>query len=128
MRRALTMVCVAAMLALGICAGALAGPHSRASTFSAVQASGAEFHINLSRGKIQPGKLRLEFVNYGEDDHDLAVRRVGTSLVRNLGTTHPGDRAVKRFKVRRGTYKLWCTLSNHRSLGMSATLKVRKSS
>jgi plastocyanin len=122
------MFCAAGMLALGVCGGAAARPEAHASTFSAVQASGAEFHINLSRGKIAPGKLRLEFVNYGEDDHDLAIRRVGTSSTRNFGVVHPGDLAVKRFKVRRGTYKLWCTLSNHRSLGMSAVLKVRKSS
>jgi plastocyanin len=67
-------------------------------------------------------------VNFGEDDHDLAVRRVGTSLVRNLGTTRPGERAVKRFKVRKGTYLMWCTIGNHRALGMSAKLKVRKAS
>ncbi|MBJ7353820.1 MAG: hypothetical protein JHC98_03260 [Thermoleophilaceae bacterium] len=98
------------------------------SASSAVQASGSEFRIGLSRNQVAPSRLRLEFVNYGEDDHDLAVRRVGTSLVRNLGTTRPGDRAVKRFTVRRGTYLLWCTLSDHRARGMKATLKVRKSS
>lgn len=107
-------------LAIGVAGGALAGTPS-----SAVQATGTEFHINLSKRKVKPSKLRLEFVNFGEDDHDLAVRRVGTSSVRNLGLTHPGDRNVARFKVRRGTYKLWCTISDHRSRGMSATLKVR---
>jgi plastocyanin len=118
----------AAVLALGVAGGALAAPHksASASASSAVQASGSEFRITLSRGQVKPSKLRLEFVNYGEDEHDLAVRRVGTSLVRNLGTTQPGDRAIKRFKVRAGTYLMWCTISDHRARGMKTSLKVRK--
>jgi plastocyanin len=127
------MLLIATAISLGIAGGALACSSSpsnagAAATSSAVQASGSEFRINLSRNKVAPSRLRLEFVNFGEDDHDLAIRRVGTSLVRNLGTTHPGERAVERFKVRRGTYLLWCTLGDHRARGMRATLKVRKSS
>jgi plastocyanin len=133
MRRIAQSLLVAGVLSLGVVGGALAASEpDRAATSatkkSAVQASGKEFSINLSRGKVEPSKLRLEFVNFGEDDHDLAVRRVGTSLVRNLGTTRPGERAVKRFKVRKGTYLMWCTIGNHRTLGMSAKLKVRKAS
>ncbi|MGH2960064.1 MAG: hypothetical protein ACRDKE_10700 [Solirubrobacterales bacterium] len=129
MRRAVQIATVAAALSLGIVGGALASSGASSATpTSAVQASGTEFRINLSRSKVEPSKLRLEFVNFGEDDHDLAVRRVGTDLVRNLGTTRPGERSVKRFKVRKGTYMMWCTLGDHRALGMKATLKVRKKS
>lgn len=133
MRQVAQTFLVAGLLALGVAGGALACSGSSnkigaATTSSAVQASGSEFRIGLSRGRVEPSKLRLEFVNYGEDDHDLAVRRVGTTLVRNLGTTRPGERSVKRFKVRRGTYLMWCTLSDHRARGMKATLRVRKSS
>jgi plastocyanin len=135
MRRIGQTLLVAALLALGVAGGAFAcsgtdsaDGTSAATASSAVQASGSEFRINLSRSKVEPSKLRLEFVNYGEDDHDLAVRRVGTTLVRNLGTTKPGERSVERFKVRKGTYLMWCTLADHRARGMKATLKVRTSS
>lgn len=110
---------------LAVLAGG-AGASATAATQTAVQAQGTEFRISLSRTKIKPGKLRLEFVNYGEDDHDLALRRVGTSSVRNVGLTHPGDRSIGRYTVKRGTYMLWCTIADHRSRGMKATLKVRK--
>lgn len=126
MRRVIQTAMVAAALSLGIVGGGVA--FGGESPSSAVQASGTEFRINLSRSSVQPSKLRLEFVNYGEDDHDLAVRRVGTTLVRNLGEVRPGERAVERFKVRKGTYMLWCTLGDHRARGMKATLKVRKKS
>jgi plastocyanin len=130
MRRALTLFSAAGLLALGVCGGAMAQPgaHSSAAARSAVQATGAEFHITLSRGKVAPSKLRLEFVNFGEDDHDLAVQRVGSTATHYFGVVHPGDRSVERFRVRKGTYKLWCTLSDHRARGMSATLRVKKKS
>lgn len=119
--RALSMILLAATaLTIGVAGSALAK-----ASFSAVQASGSEYRINLSRGKIKPGKLRLEFVNFGEDDHDLVVQRKGQSFTRNLGVTRPGERAVDRFNVRKGTYQLWCSISDHRARGMSATLKVR---
>ncbi|MGK2879198.1 MAG: hypothetical protein ACSLFF_11595 [Solirubrobacterales bacterium] len=118
---------VASVLAIGVAGGALAGDAGTAATpRSAVQATGAEFRISLSRNRVEPSRLRLEFINFGEDEHDLAVRRVGTSNVRNLGTVLPGERAVDRFNVRRGTYLMWCTLSDHRARGMKASLKVRK--
>jgi len=133
MRRAIQTAMIAAALSLGVVGGALAASGSKtaaksATPTSAVQASGTEFRIALSRSRVAPSKLRLEFVNYGEDDHDLALRRVGHRFVRNLGTTRPGERVVERFKVRKGTYMLWCTLSDHRALGMKATLKVRTKS
>jgi plastocyanin len=132
MRRCGKSVVIAGMLLLGLAVGAFANPtavttSAKKQKTSAVQASGSEFRIGLSRSRVAPSKLRLEFVNYGEDDHDLAVRRVGTSTVRNLGEVHPGQRAVERFKVRRGTYLLWCTFSDHRERGMKATLRVRTS-
>jgi hypothetical protein len=112
-----------AALALAL-TGSAAGS-AAAGSFSAVQASAREYSIALSRGRIAPGKLRLEFANFGEDDHDLAFRRIGSSAVRNLGVTRPGRRSVGRFNVRRGSYLLWCTLADHRARGMSARLAVR---
>lgn len=120
MNRLLVALAVCAALSLGVAAAALAKTPS-----SAVQASGSEYAIGLSRGSIKAGKLRLEFVNYGEDDHDLAIRRVGTNKVTYLPEVHPGQRDVIRMRVKKGTYKLWCTISDHRSRGMRASLKVK---
>jgi plastocyanin len=114
-------LCSALLLSLG------AGASVAAKTnFSAVQAQGSEFRISLSRSKIKQGKLRLEFVNFGEDPHDLAVKRKGNRYVRNVGRTEPGERGVLRFTVKRGTYTLWCTIGDHRARGMSTKLVVKK--
>jgi len=126
MKAAIALAFVLVALGAGSASLALAGQEAATATSSAVQASGREYRISLSRSRIQPGKLRLEFVNFGEDDHDLALRRVGSSSVQNVGLTHPGGRSIGRYKVRSGTYTLWCTISNHRALGMRATLKVKR--
>lgn len=128
MKRGFVIALAPLLLAAGIASSsiALAGPTATAAKSSAVQASGREYKISLSRSRIQPGKLRLEFVNYGEDDHDLAIRRVGSSNTENVGLTHPGGRSIGRLTVRSGTYTLWCTISDHRSRGMRATLKVKR--
>lgn len=93
---------------------------------TAVQAQGSEFRIGLSRTQIKPGRLRLEFINYGEDIHDLAIRKAGGKKVHNVGATKPGERSVGRYSVRRGSYLLWCTIADHRARGMRATLRVKR--
>lgn len=126
--RAGQLLFIAIVVSFGVAASALTATPGEAakSPRSAVQAGGTEFRIALSRSHVRPSRLRLEFVNYGEDIHDLAIRRVGTSDVRNLGVARPGNRNVGRFTVKRGTYQLWCTISDHRARGMSAVLKVRR--
>jgi plastocyanin len=124
MRRALLLCSVVLVGALIGTASSVAGTATPVN--SAVQASGSEYRIALSRSSIRQGRVRLEFVNYGEDVHDLAIRRIGSKRQSNVGETRPGDRRVGRYRVRRGTYLLWCTISDHRARGMRATLKVRR--
>ena len=117
----------AAALALGVVLAASAGAAPQARTAaSAVQASGAEFRINLSRRAVRPGSVRVEFVNFGEDDHDLAIQRKGSSSSVYLPEVKPGKREVVTTRMRRGTYVFWCTISDHKARGMRAELKVRK--
>lgn len=92
---------------------------------SAVQATGREFRITLSRKTVRPGSLRVEFVNFGEDDHDLAITRKGSSFTRRMNELRPKQRDVSTFNVRRGSYIFWCTIDNHKRLGMRATLRVK---
>jgi plastocyanin len=123
MSRRLLLAC---LLAACVLAGGAVPVTQSASVNSAVQASGTEYRIGLSRSSIRSGRVRLEFVNYGEDEHDLAFRRIGSKRQSNVGLTAPGGRRVGRYRVRPGTYLLWCTLSDHRARGMRAKLRVRR--
>jgi hypothetical protein len=86
--------------------------------------SADEFSLVLSRSSIPSGPAIVELVNYGEDDHDLALRRVGGTRTYRIGIVHPGKTAALDSRLRAGRFAVWCTLSDHRARGMRATLRV----
>lgn len=100
-------------------------PAARSAARTAVQVVGREFRITLSKRKVKPGRLRVEFVNFGEDDHDLAISRKGSRYTRQLRELRPKEREVRSIRVNRGSYVFWCTIDNHKRLGMRATLRVK---
>ena len=88
------------------------------------QVSANEFTLTLSRSTIRHGSAIIELVNFGEDDHDLALRRVGGTRTYRIDVVHPGGRAELEARFRPGRFTLWCTLADHRGRGMHATLRV----
>jgi len=90
-----------------------------------VQVSAAEFSFAASRTAVRKGPVILQLVNYGEDDHDLAVRRIGGGHTYRTRIVHPGAVGELDVKLGAGRYTLWCTLADHRRRGMVATLAVR---
>jgi hypothetical protein len=100
------------------CAAASPSPPARA------QVSADEFSLALSRSSIHHGPAIIELVNFGEDDHDLALRRVGGTRTYRIGVVHPGARAELDARLRPGRFTLWCTLAGHRGRGMHAVLRV----
>lgn len=113
-----------ALVATGL---ALCSPATAAAPFPArLQVSADEFSLALSRGTIKPGTAVVELVNYGEDDHDLALRRIAAGArTYRIGVVHPGATGELERTLRPGRYRLWCTLAGHRARGMAATLVVR---
>ena len=82
-----------------------------------------EFEIHLTHAKVAAGAVSLSLKNAGEDDHDLAVEASGTTITSQfLG---PGTTATLDLVLPRGTYTLFCSLADHRTLGMETTLAVR---
>jgi hypothetical protein len=92
---------------------------------SRVQVSALEFEYRLSRLSVRQGPALIELVNYGEDEHDLLVRRVGGTRTWRLAKILPGQRATLAIRLRPGRYRLWCAVADHRAKGMRATLRVR---
>ncbi len=109
------------MIALALLLGAALLPAP-----ARVQVGADEFSLALSRQSVRGGPAIVQLVNYGEDEHDLALRRLAPKArIFRMRTTRPG--AVRDLELRLvpGRYALWCTLANHRALGMRATLVVR---
>jgi hypothetical protein len=92
-----------------------------------VMARGSEWEITLSKRKVAGGRVIVQFVNAGEDPHDLRLQRVGGGPELGIGELEPGAYANLDVHLKRGTsYELWCSLPHHRERGMEATLRVAK--
>jgi len=110
--------------------GALpAGPAPGAAGPSRLLVAGDEWNVVLSRAKIVRGHALIQFINRGEDDHDLRLRRISRSgsshnPVARWRVTRPGELSSLELRLRTGRYRLWCSLPGHRGLGMRATLRV----
>jgi plastocyanin len=99
-----------------------------------VQVRGSEFDLILSKTKVKPGTVIVQFVNAGEDSHDLRLQRLGpygpndqVGPELGAGEVAPGDYENIDAHLRKGsTYVLWCSLSDHRQRGMEATLRTAK--
>jgi hypothetical protein len=107
--------------------GAAAAPMLGARAPQRVQVSALEFEYRLSRLSIKQGPALIELVNYGEDEHDLMLRRVGGTKTWTLQKLLPGSRATLSLRLRPGTYRIWCAVADHSGRGMRATLRVRRS-
>jgi hypothetical protein len=122
-RRAVALLCGLMATAVLAVAPAPARAPSR------LLVAGDEWHLQLSRARIERGPALIQFLNRGEDDHDLRLQRISTSSstvnpVARWRVTVPGDVSSLSLRLRRGRYRLWCSLPGHRELGMRATLRV----
>jgi hypothetical protein len=91
-----------------------------------VQVAADEFTYSLSRQSIKAGPVIVQLVNYGEDEHDLRLRRTGGTRVYRIGTVSPGRLGELETRFLPGRFTLWCSLADHRKRGMVATLVVRR--
>ena len=119
MRRPLALV--AGTLILLVPSGTAAAYPTR------VQAMADEFTLALSRISVPNKRVRIELVNFGEDPHDLRLRRVGGTRTFVIPETLPGERTTRTFRLPPGRYRVWCSVADHQEQGMRATLRVRRS-
>jgi plastocyanin len=110
-----------AVLALSGCGGP--GP--------AAEARGGRVEITLDDFLIRPqlvraaaGEVTFAAGNRGRLPHNFRVRGRGGEPVA-IATLLPGERASETAVLRRGEYKILCTVGNHEELGMYGRLVVR---
>jgi len=91
-----------------------------------VQVVAREYSYTLSRLKVHSGPALIELDNMGQDPHDLRVQRVGSRHIAGLGVIKPGSRATLSLDLPPGRYSFWCSIANHRALGMQASVTVTR--
>ena len=85
--------------------------------------SPTQLQLQLSRPSLRAGSAIVEQYNAGSDPHNLVAERQGT-IAFSFNDLDPGGDQRQTLTLARGTYTLYCSLLNHRALGMQATLTV----
>jgi hypothetical protein len=88
-----------------------------------LQVSAKEFELDLSRPIIRSGAAVVQFVNFGEDPHDLQLVRDGGAPVR-FSVAQPGEVLSRDVVLAPGRYRVFCSLPGHEALGMHESLVV----
>jgi plastocyanin len=92
-----------------------------------VQVTEKEFSLTLSRLKVHHGAAIVQVLNFGMDNHDLVIQSnaKGSKPIR-FAPLSPGAHASRTITLAPGRYTLWCSIADHRKLGMVAPLTVTK--
>jgi plastocyanin len=87
------------------------------------------YRFVLSRPSVPAGKVILEFVNHGQDEHNLnavgPTEESESSLAGSIPNTVPNAHPSLTLTLRPGSYTLFCSMPGHEAKGMKATLLVK---
>jgi plastocyanin len=83
-----------------------------------------DFSIRPQTIRTRPGRITFELVNRGRVGHNFHLRR-GAGEPLEVTTLSPDERKTASVELRRGRYRMVCTVSNHEELGMYGTVVVR---
>jgi plastocyanin len=90
-----------------------------------VQVSAVEYSFTLSRTSVPAGKVILQFVNDGQDEHNLQISEGEEGpLAGSFAATPSKGVGQLQLEMRPGSYTLFCSLYGHEAKGMKATLTV----
>jgi hypothetical protein len=114
-------------VALLSCAAAAAASSSSGRAATAVGVGEREWRIALYRSHVPVGRVRFNVRNFGEDDHDLAVRNSRGKLLGIVPEIDPDSIGRLTLRLRRpGRYTVFCSLEGHEARGMRAVLRAKR--
>jgi plastocyanin len=118
-RRLTALVLCALMLAA--CGGSGAAVRERSGTFAVTL---DDFLIRPQKVRVPSGgELTVTVTNHGRLGHTFRIRGKSRNVLA-FTTLEPGESKTRSFKLKRGTYTMYCVLANHEELGMYGTLVV----
>jgi plastocyanin len=101
-------------------AGSSAGAAGQAQTLSV---SEADFSIKLDSGDLPAGDYTITVTNDGHATHDLVVEQDGSDVAKS-DAIGPGDSATFTVTLQPGQYVFYCSIGNHRAMGMETNVTV----
>jgi plastocyanin len=88
-----------------------------------ITATEADFSISLDQDTLPAGTYDIEVVNDGKATHDLVVQRDGADVA-SSDTIAPGQSTTVSVALAPGEYVFYCSIGNHRTMGMELTVTV----
>ena len=88
-----------------------------------VTATEADFSITLDQDMLAAGEYEITVVNKGRAGHDLVVEQDGDDIA-GTETISPGGSATLAVTLTAGEYVFYCSIGNHRAMGMELTVQV----
>lgn len=136
-RTAGALVLALALASLTACGGGSSSTGATASTSSPATSSGAgssaatesltateaDFTIALDRDGLTAGTYEITVNNDGRATHDLVVEQNGADVA-STDSIAPGDTATLTVTLDPGEYVFYCSIGNHRAMGMELTVQV----
>ena len=118
-----TCIALLALALLGVAAPARAGAPTSG---TAIGVGEREFTIAPYRTSVPKGLVRFNVTNFGEDGHNLTIIRASDG--KRLAASpeiRSGRQYTLRVRLKRpGTYRLYCTIADHKRLGMKTKIRV----
>jgi plastocyanin len=87
------------------------------------EVSATQLQLQLSRASVERGSTIVQQYNAGQDPHNLILEKGGFAVF-SFPDLDPAGSARQTLTLSRGTWTLYCSILNHRALGMQATLTV----
>jgi plastocyanin len=120
--RTRTLIALAlSVLALAACGGSQPTVRERSGSFSVA----LDDYLMRPQSIRVPAsdKLTATITNHGRLGHTFRVRSTNHNVLA-FTTIEPGETKSRSFRLRKGTYRMYCVLANHEELGMYGTLVV----
>jgi plastocyanin len=90
-----------------------------------VQVTAVEYRFSLSRTTVPAGRVIFDFVNGGQDEHNLNILSGEGTIAGSLPNTPAKSVRDQAVMLSAGSYVLFCSLPEHQQKGMRASLLVR---
>jgi len=98
-------------------------PSPTESETESVTVTGSDFSFSLDEDNLAAGNYEIVLVNEGRATHDLVVEQNGTDIAAS-DDIGPGESTTFTVTLEPGEYVLYCSIGNHRAMGMELTVEV----
>ena len=88
-----------------------------------VDAALVDFAIELDEESFEAGTHEFAVTNAGDASHDFVVERDGEDVAATE-VLQPGQSGSVTVDLEPGTYVFYCSVGNHRAMGMEVTVEV----